>query len=337
MAVAPYSPFRLVHQRPPHGNEGWILDVVPSRDSTVFATPTAGGLVRAYDLATLSVLGEINATNGSAEATLSEVAFDSTNNALLWTGDKGGKVALWDLRTATQVRSYAVGAPVLSFSVNSAHTTLAAGTELVGDDAFIRFWDLRGDTRMQAQFAECHSDDVTQSTVNSLLALDVTDKTEAMISGSTDGLVCLYNLETFEEEDALYQVIKDDSVHKIGFFGPSFEYLYCLTHVETFSLWRFFEGEKIYQFGDIRMSQPEITVDYLIDCTYDPAGQRMYLLTGSQTGNMGILHVNLGKLDLVHTLNGGHTDIVRGVFWEPQRGILVSGGEDGVVSAWANH
>lgn len=87
------------------------------------------------------------------------------------------------------------------------------------------------------------------------------EQPNAMMSGSTDGyakryeslttpqpivtpsysLVCLYNLETFDEDDALYQVIKEESVHKIGYFGPSYEYLYCLTHMETFSLWQFSE------------------------------------------------------------------------------------------------
>jgi hypothetical protein len=71
-----------------------------------------------------------------------------------------------------------------------------------------------------------------------------------MMSGSTDGLINLYNLETMIEEDALYQVIamvfipqviKTESVAKVGYFGPDYEYLYSLSHMETFSMYKFQE------------------------------------------------------------------------------------------------
>lgn len=44
----------------------------------------------------------------------------------------------------------------------------------------------------------------------------------------------------------------------------------------------------------------------------------MNLTTWIFRGGIGILHVNLGKLDVAHTLNGGHDDIVRGVSWNAQ-------------------
>ncbi|KAJ3034663.1 WD repeat-containing protein 89 [Rhizophlyctis rosea] len=325
------NPFRLVHQRPPHQPEGWVLDIVPTRDNSLVAAPTTGGIVKILDAQSLAEAGTVNASRQQqgGDSTLSEVAFDTTNNALLWTADKGGKVGLWDLRSGGEALSHNVGAPVLSISVNSNHTLLAAGTELVGEDAKILFWDVRNGLSPAAEFIECHSDDVTQVRFHP-------EQPNAMLSGSTDGLVCLYNLETFDEDDALYQVIKEDSVHKIGYFGPSYEYLYCLTHMETFSLWRFSEAERIYQFGDIRMQTPDVKVDYLIDCAYDAEGLRMYLLSGSQEGGIGILHVNLGKLDVVHTLNGGHDDIVRGLHWNPQTRTIISGGEDGRICLWRN-
>ncbi|KAJ3046405.1 WD repeat-containing protein 89 [Rhizophlyctis rosea] len=278
MAHQQPNPFRLLHQRPPQSSEGWVLDIVPSLDRAIVAAPTAGGTIKIFDANNLSEAGSINIRRGNADSTISEVVFDTTNNALLWSADKGGAVGLWDLRSGAQALSHdgvEVRAPVLSLSVNSNHTLLAAGTELVGDDAKILFWDVRNGLAPLAEFIECHSDDVTQVRFHP-------EQPNAMMSGSTDGLVCLYNLETFDEDDALYQVIKEDSVHKIGYFGPSYEYLYCLTHMETFSLWQFSEAERVYQFGDIRMQTPEAKVDYLIDCAYDAETQRMYLLSGSQ-------------------------------------------------------
>lgn len=94
------------------------------------------------------------------------------------------------------------------------------------------------------KFTECHSDDVTHIEFHPI-------ESNAMVSGSTDGyvigtivdgrLACLYNLEMNVEDECLYQVIKEDSISKVGFFGPSYEYLYSLTHIETMSLYKFAE------------------------------------------------------------------------------------------------
>eukprot|EP00842_Homolaphlyctis_polyrhiza_P006769 jgi/Hompol1/7093/HPOL_000739-RA len=186
--------------------------------------------------------------------------------------------------------------------------TLSQGTQFDEDtrtDARIDFWDIRaaGGNKV-ASFEECHSDDVTQIKFHPSQA-------EAMMSGSTDSLVCLYNLSTFEEDDALYQVITNDSVSKIGYFGPENEYIY------------------IYTYGDVRGVSEELKLDYLIDCTYDSRGQRLYA-----TGSIGILDVNLGRLELAFTLNGGHTDIVRSTLWHMASGMLVSSSEDGSVCVW---
>ena len=102
------------------------------------------------------------------------------------------------------------------------------------------------------------------------------------MSGSTDGLICLFDISTMVEDDSLYQVIKGDSVSKIGYFGPSNEYIYSMSHMETFSLWRFEEAEKIRTYGDVRGISEDLQLDYLINCCYEPASQRLYLIGGSQ-------------------------------------------------------
>ena len=53
----------------------------------------------------------------------------------------------------------------------------------------------------------------------------------------------------------------------------------------------------------------------------------------------GTLHgfrVHAEMLEPVLTLRGGHTDTVRCVAWDVQRGQLLSGGEDGQLCYWAN-
>ena len=144
----------------------------------------------------------------------------------------------------------------------------------------------------------------------------------------------MYDLSAPSEDDALYQVIKDNSIHKIGFFGPESEYLYSMTHIETFSLWKFRDAEKICTYGDVRQPIPGMAVDYLIECMYDPQG-RLYLCAGSYTGDVGLIHVGLGELEPLMVLPNGHKDnTVRGVHWAKGSNAFVSGCEIGDVVKW---
>ncbi|KAL2918024.1 hypothetical protein HK105_202438 [Polyrhizophydium stewartii] len=319
------NPFVLKRQLP-GSSDSYAFQVAAAPTQTHFAAPRATGGITIHDAATLDQSAALAA--GGPDTVLSQVMFDSANPSLLLAGSHDGLVRLWDLRNGATVLTWNAHAPVLSFDVNCTHTLMAVGTELVGEDAKIHFWDVRaaGGTLL-ASFEECHSDDVTQIKFHPTQA-------EAMVSGSTDGLICLYNLSTFEEDDAIYQIIKNDSISKLGYFGPSYEYIYATTHMETFSLWRFLEGEKIYTFGDVRGISEELKLDYLIDCTYDAASQRLFVLAGSQEGSIGVLDVGLGNLQLAYTLNGGHTDIVRAAHWRLETGSLISASEDGSLCLW---
>ncbi|KAJ3092212.1 WD repeat-containing protein 89 [Quaeritorhiza haematococci] len=125
-----------------------------------------------------------------------------------------------------------------------------------------------------------------------------------------------------DEDDAIHQTIKEDSVHKLGFFGPNFEYLYILTHIETFSLWRAEDAEQISRYDDVRTNVEsmqskafQMHVDYAIDCQYIPSLERLILYVGNQSGDIAILNTNITNLEPVHILRGAHSDIVRGVHW----------------------
>ncbi|KAI8925239.1 WD40-repeat-containing domain protein [Entophlyctis helioformis] len=322
------GPFTLVHKVAGDPSDYPLETVASTQTPSHLAVSRAKGSIAIHDLTTFAVASVLSSPPGHNARILSQVLFDNSNPNLLFAGDRAGTVVLWDVRSRTSALTWNSYAPVLSFDVNCNHSLLAVGTELVGEDAKINFWDIRNAGGPQvASFIECHSDDVTQIKFHPTHA-------EAMISGSTDGLVCLYNLATFEEDDALYQVIKDDSVSKLGFFGPASEYLYATTHMETFSLWTFEEANKIYTFGDVRGVSPDLKLDYLVDCVYESAGQRLYAVAGSQEGSIGLLDVNLGQLSLAYTLNGGHTDIVRAAYWNTQAGMLVSGAEDGALCVW---
>jgi hypothetical protein len=105
--------------------------------------------------------------------------------------------------------------------------------------------DLRASSRPLFQYVESHNDDVTEVSSLSILAplpsLRLSTKLQIhpakdnlLLSGSTDGLVNIYNTSIQEEEDALYQVINHGSVHHAGFVSN--DMVYALSHDESFAI-----------------------------------------------------------------------------------------------------
>ncbi|KAJ3306701.1 WD repeat-containing protein 89 [Kappamyces sp. JEL0829] len=320
----PFSLVSSINKTPAN----YCLEIAPNASRKAhFATSLSSGSIHLHDVNAFTAYQVIGPQ--TTNSVISHIQFDNSNPHLLWASTRENQVVLHDTRTTSApVHTYRCPAPVLSFDLNANHSILAAGTELLGDDASILFYDVRASpSEAIATFNECHSDDVTQiqfhpSTPN------------AMVSGSTDGLVCLYDLTSMNEDDSLYQVIKENSVSKVGFFGPAFEYLYCSTHIETLSLWTFQNAESIVHYGDVRGASPDLSLDYCIDWTFDAASGHLFLQAGSQSGNIGILDVTLSGVELVYTLNHGHEDIVRSVYWNMADRFLVSGSEEGKLCHW---
>lgn len=101
-----------------------------------------------------------------------------------------------------------------------------------------------------------------------------------LLSGSTDGLVNIYDTTITDEDDALVQVINHGSVHHAGFLGE--RTIYALSHDEDFSVHpatdpdEQAEEPKPIQFGDLR--QP-------LNCEYIAQ-----LCTGSQSAYIAAGH-----------------------------------------------
>ncbi|RIA89208.1 WD40-repeat-containing domain protein [Glomus cerebriforme] len=251
----------------------------------------------------------------------------------LMSSSKDGRIAIWDLRTSNQDPSQIFIAkkrePLLSFDINISDTLLAAGTELVEKDAKILFWDLRNPLSIRTEFVESHNDDITQVKFHP-------NNPSRLITGSVDGLICNFDLKNFNEDEELVGVINSgSSVNRVGYFGNA-EYVYCLTHNETFSLWGAPEADLLCDFGDIRQNsvQSLVQIDYAIDCQFDSSTNRLYLFAGSNTGNISMIHVNANELQLCQTFNGGHSEIVRSICWNPQTNIFLTGGEDSKLCLW---
>ena len=71
------------------------------------------------------------------------------------------------------------------------------------------------------------------------------------------------------------------SVGRIGFFGAQLENLYCISQINTLSLWNIAEGETLASFPSIRADlSAHMPTDYLLDCHWDAASSSLFLASG---------------------------------------------------------
>lgn len=101
----------------------------------------------------------------------------------------------------------------------------------------------------KAHYQDVHSDDVTELAFHST-------RPELLLSGSTDGLVSVYDTRIADEDEVTIQTFNHGaSVHHAAFLAPSSE-VFALSHDERFALYDVAEetvgGDATHDFGDLR-------------------------------------------------------------------------------------
>ncbi|KZZ90167.1 WD40/YVTN repeat-like-containing domain protein [Moelleriella libera RCEF 2490] len=157
------------------------------------------------------------------------------------TGDEGG-MGLWDLRTRSAVCAFkAAQAPISSLACSAASRTMAVGTELQDHTASIHLWDVRSASSgaapaatAKAHYQDLHSDDVTELQFHP-------GNAAVLLSGSTDGLVNVYDTRIADEEEVTVQTFNHGaSIHRAAFLdGAS---VAVLSHDEQFAVYDVTEG-----------------------------------------------------------------------------------------------
>ncbi|KAG8561185.1 hypothetical protein GDO81_015279 [Engystomops pustulosus] len=321
----------------------YILDIDVSKsteeqNSQTVAILCSDKTIRLYNKETMTCLQEYNARPD----VLSGVRFSHTNGNLVFSACSDGTVKLWDARSsgpgAVQVYTGYPSNVFISFDVSCNDLVVCAGTEKVESDAFLVFWDGRYIANTESKeplgaYSESHNDDVTQvrfhPTNPSLVA-----------TGSTDGLVNVFDINENNEDDALTSTCNSDSsVNMIGWAGRDFKQVYCLTHDEGFLWWDIAqvdteEAITLCKVDDMREHVSECHVDYLVDGFYHEKQNTLLLLGGSHNGDISLFKCNKGQVTHLKNLAGGHTATVRSVFWCGGDEFLITGGEDAQLLFW---
>ncbi|KAK6520206.1 hypothetical protein TWF506_000488 [Arthrobotrys conoides] len=311
-----------------------------SRLGPYLSTISSDDQIRVLDPTTLNVITSTTSAS-HVEGVTCLSCLDENDPNLLFTAGRDGTAKLWDLRQGMG-RAVAVfrknGDPILALAVCKERGLLAVGTELTGTAAEVVVWDLEGREKMS--YVESHNDDVTQLSFHPSI-------TSLLLSGSTDGLINIYDMTIPEEDDALHQVINHgSSIHHAGFLNDST--IYGLSHDENLSVYKLADPNEDVEeprpvvFGDVR---PKLGCDYAVEM----------LLRGRESAGTGILAVGshsegwidlhslnvdrtgtwtLGGEDVVRLVGGHRGEVVRCMYLDDVNATVYTGGEDGLVKAW---
>ncbi|KAJ1667313.1 hypothetical protein EV178_001564 [Coemansia sp. RSA 1646] len=270
--------------------------------------------------------------NGCLEYHTDQLTQMRSREASLFTCSIDRQIARWDLRQAltSPAQVFKADDPLLSFDISANNALLVGGSRLNDSySANITFWDPRAPSTPIKVFENSHSDDVSQ--INCCPSAS-----NQFLSGSTDGLLCTFDVNQADEDDALLYVANTNaSVAKCGYFGPNSQFIYAQSDMETLQLWTD-DSTQLTDFGDVRdIKESGIPIDYMVGFQYDDQAQRLYMVSGTNDGDLNLLHVGAGSFEHIQTLSSGHSAIVRAFGWDICQGWAVSGGEDGRLSWWS--
>lgn len=329
----------------------YVFDIAASRDNSVMAVSLSTNAIKLYSPVTGQYLGDFIGHEG----TISEISFSDSNTPhLLHSSSVDGTVRAWDARNHQQVSMLRgpSSEEIFSFNIGGSTGDLVAA----GSKAQVLFWDWRNQ-RQVACLEECHMEDVTQVRFHP----NCKDK---LVSASVDGLMCVIDTKgNINDDDQLEFVMNvGTSIARIGFFGASNKSLWCLTHIETLSIWNWEDALQEAVFGNARETAsaswnlPLRSVDYFVDCHYSLPNDNLWLIGGTNDGSLGYFPVNYSRSNgqgqpsagiigpVGAAFEGGHRGVVRSV-WSPfnmrgdpvlEQNIFVwTGGEDGRLCCWS--
>ncbi|KAI0698608.1 WD40 repeat-like protein [Cytidiella melzeri] len=333
----------------PSGAYVLSLASLPSLYAASSSAPT--NAVHLFDMTNLRAVSTLPGHQDAVTSLRSVSNISGTSREVLVSSGKDGLIKVWDERSrsaALQMNALAPGRKraLLCCDVSSDGLTVAAGTDLQGDDASLLYWDPRNSAAPSHSHTYTHSDDITA--VHFLKTQNSPHK--VLLSASSDGLVCTSNPEEEDEDEAVLHVGNwGCSIAQTGWVhGRSVSPgIWAASDMETFSAW---SGElDVVQDVDIR--QPSIhrqdftwVTDYLVGCHNNSIipserDNDLSVFVGSNEGDIALItKPAIFDVDVPWAMERlwklGHTGIVRSMLWDERNNILLTGGEDSKLNAW---
>ena len=273
------------------------------------------------------------------------IRFSPTSRNILYTATSNGQITACDLRARGKVvaefKDSTEGGklkPLSSFDISCDDRLVAGGTEHVGGDAFILFWDIRHSNsklddknNLLGGYWESHMEDVTSLAFH-------TSKQDVLASGSTDGLINVFDLTQPSEDSALtYSLNTESSVDRIGWLND--DNLWCTTHMHSLQLWNCDGATPYAKFERSSLAlfqNDDPNSCYTVRVHASNTLEQPFLLAGSSSvkgENLRCLNVVNGRLEACYNM-AGNKQIVRDSWLHEKSGSLITVGEGGLINVW---
>lgn len=265
---------------------------------------------------------------------ISDLKFNPVNQHHLISSSLDGSVCLWDLRcslknpTLKLTDDDSLIKPLTCFDIDFCGNYLSAGTELIYQDSYILFWDVRN-VKTLGGYWNSHFDEVTQVKFHS-------SKQNWIISGSIDGLINLFDITKSCEDDALITTLNSEcSIFKLTWLSESNK-LACITNNQDLQIWdvddsspcQIFTKTELINFND----KESTSVDYLVD--FMKLDSRVLFMCGNYSGINSLWELHEDKCQFLSILPGRKDVVLRACTWNSGNKNIVTGGEDGELSIW---
>ncbi|KAH8258026.1 hypothetical protein KR038_004821, partial [Drosophila bunnanda] len=268
---------------------------------------------------------------------------DGPDNILVGTTD--GYVRLYDLRVKGELARFCYeqqsqGVPPVpksftAFDRNANSRVICCGTAQHMSNVFLVFFDVR-ERRQMGVYCDSHEDDITAVQFHSR-------NPDLLSTGSIEGLINVFDIKQPDEDEALLNTINtESSVARLKWHRNVYDkdIISCITTTSDFKSYECEEGDEVHSF-----ERPEVTAairrknaaNFNLINAHNQEDGEVFLLAGTNFNKGEILRsVSVSGKKLKPLANfQDNKQIVRDSLFDSKRGLLVTGGESGIVSVWS--
>jgi WD repeat-containing protein 89 len=219
--------------------------------------------------------------------------------------------------------------PVNCFDINSNDRLIGAGTDELNHEVYLIFFDIR-ERRLMGGFFESHQEEVTD------VKFHPTDP-DSLASGSTDGLINIFDCKKETEDDALlYSLNTCDSVNKLKWHANN--KLSCITNTNDLHLYDINTQDllKKWERSDIteNIKRKSVIDCNIVDC-HNIGSDMMCIATSNYNKGQCVRSLKFTEKSLEPLANfTGNTQIIRTSLYNEKDNCYLTFGEGALITIW---
>ncbi|XP_017066486.1 WD repeat-containing protein 89 [Drosophila eugracilis] len=342
------------HQYRPHDETGvslqreYVLNLSADQGFTRIAAGLSSSAVHIYNLdagaGKLANFSFLPPTDCPKPVSVCGVRFldEGPHNVLVGTTD--GYVRLYDLRLKgeqarfkyTQNEGIApVPKSITCFDRNGNGRIICCGTEQFHNNSFLLFYDVR-ERRQMGVYCDSHEGDITSVRFHE-------QNPDLLATGSVDGLINIFDVKEADEDEALLNTFNtESSVGRLEWHKNVYDkdIISCITNTGDFKSYESEEGDEVASFERSYVTEAirrKKAANFNLISAHNQEDGGVFLLAGTNFNKGEILRsVSVTSKKSLQPLANfqGNKQIVRDSLFDSKRGLLLTGGESGIVTVW---